>query len=169
MLLKKQRISSDPSLVTNRIIVLYVVLFSLALLGLFILKFYTKLGIAWLIGCAAVSLWVSYSERVRFLRKARNIVMAPNAIEVDGKYSIGLERVVSIESFLHLRNLSSFRINLRSDDQKYGKTLYFVVLDSVLQSRYGGAAAFIQKLTSVINERKEVVDKMETERLEKLG
>ena len=168
MLSKKQKISSDPALVTNRIIVTYIVLVVLALFGLFVLKFYTMLGTVWLVVSGVALLWVSYSEKVRFLRKSRNIVMTSNAIVVDGKHSIGLERIVSIQSFLHLRNLSSFRINLRSDDQRYGKTLYFVVLDSVLQNRFGGVATFVQKLTSVINERKEVVDNIENERLEKL-
>ena len=168
MLSKKQKISSDPALVTNRIIVTYIVLGVLALLGLFILKFYTTLGMAWLVVSGVALLWVSYSEKVRFLRKARTIVMTSNAIVVDGRYNIGLERIVSIENFLHLRNLSSFKINLRSDDPKLGKILYFVVLDNVLQNRFGGAATFLKKLTSVINERKEVVDNMENERLEKL-
>ncbi len=168
MLFKKQKISSDPSLVTNRIILLYAILVSLGLFGLFVLKFYTILGIVWLVVCGIVFLWVSYSEQVRVLRKAKNIIMTTNAIEVEGRYAIGLDRVVNIQSYLHLRNLSSFKINLRSDDPKFGKTLYFVVLDSVLQSRYGGEKAFLKILTSVIDERKEAVDQMENERLEKL-
>lgn len=164
---QKRTISSDPALSRTRLIVIYSVLIILTLFGFLILKFFLMLGVVWLMISIGAMVWLSASSKIRGLLNAHNIVFSDGTMEVDGTHNIALERIVAIEPLIHLRGLTGFKVVLRSDDYKLGKSFVFVVLDDVIKRRYGNEKRFLNKLMTHIEERRDVVEKFQEDMIER--
>lgn len=155
----KEKLSSDPKqarLWVNILYLVFVILMSFG--GLMIFYGYLVYGIIFLLITGPVAVWLGSSKTIRDFNRARTVFLDEHNLIVDGRYSIGLERVTSVEPFVQIRQLRSFKITLRSEDVKLGKTIVFVVWEHVMLRKYRSEENLIKRIMDRVEARKEELD-----------
>lgn len=155
----REKISSDPKQAKLWVSILYLVfLVFMGFGGLAIFYGHVVYGVILLVLTGSIAAWLSSSKTIWDFNRARMVTINEKELLVDGKYQIGLERVIAVEPFVQIRKLRSFKIILRSEDVKLGKNIVFVLWDHVMLRKYRSPEVFIKYIMELVEARKEELD-----------